>query len=188
MKRRGPLPILAILLTTVLGVSCGGERSSQIAESLLRLDQIEAALDAVDAEVGSGKAVQLFEVNATELVVNVFVATDLDGTPNSDGRPDGVIHFVFSERDGLETAPEAVAATGPTFARSALDFDSASILTAVTTELPASSPEMFVMTAAGTVENPTGVVEYRVLLQSPQGGQLSVLLTNQGEIIGTDAS
>jgi hypothetical protein len=46
---------------------------------------------------------------------------------------------------------------------------------------------MFVITAAGTAEAATGTVQYRLLMQSTQGGQMSVVLTNAGEIVGTDA-
>jgi len=30
-------------------------------------------------------------------------------------------------------------------------------------------------------------VQYRLIMQSSQGGQMSVVLTNSGEIVGTDA-
>jgi hypothetical protein len=46
---------------------------------------------------------------------------------------------------------------------------------------------MFVLTAAGTAEESTGVVQYRLIIQSTQGGQMSIVLTNTGEIVGTDA-
>jgi hypothetical protein len=57
----------------------------------------------------------------------------------------------------------------------------------VLSELPESTPQMFVITAAGTAENSTGTVQYRLLMQSSQGGQMSIVLTNTGEIVGTDA-
>lgn len=164
--------------------SCGKEVAAPDTAGL-RLDQIENALDAVEQKAGTD--VQFFEINATNELVNVFVATDLDGTPNADGLPDAVVHYVFTEKDGLETAPEPVGANGPTFARAALDYEPSSILKKVLSELPESTPQMFVITAAGTAEKSTGTVQYRLLMQSSQGGQMSIVLTSTGEIVGTDA-
>ena len=182
MRRLGSLAALTILL--VGGSSCS-KNSAESTTAGLRLDQIEAALDAVEKVAGTN--VSFFEVNATTDVVNIFVATDLDGEPNADGLPDAVVHYVFTEKDGLETAPEPVGANGPTFIRSAIDYDPKTILSKVLSELPKSTPQMFVLTAAGTAEASTGTVQYRLLMQSTQGGQMSVVLTNTGEIVGTDA-
>lgn len=164
--------------------SCGKDAAAPDTAGL-RLDQIEIALDAVEQKAGAG--LEFFEINATTELVNVFVATDLDGTPNADGLPDAVVHYVWTKKDGLEAAPDPVGANGPTFARAALDFDPSSILKKVLSELPESTPQMFVMTAAGTAEESTGTVQYRLMMQSSQGGQMSIVLTNTGEIVGTDA-
>ena len=182
MRRLG----IVVALSSVLIVlpSCG-KNSAEPNTAGLRLDQIENALDAVEQKAGTDLI--FFEINATTELVNVFVATDLDGSPNADGLPDAVVHYVFTEKDGLETAPEPVGANGPTFARSALDYEPSSILKKALSELPESTPQMFVITAAGTAENSTGTVQYRLLMQSSQGGQMSIVLTNTGEIVGTDA-
>jgi len=55
-------------------------------------------------------------------------------------------------------------------------------------ELPDSTSRLFVISAGGTASTPTGIVEYRVQLNSSQGGEMSVLVTKDGDIIGTDAS
>ena len=177
---------IVVALSSVLIVlsSCGKDAAAPDTAGL-RLDQIEIALDAVEQKAGAG--LEFFEINATTELVNVFVATDLDGTPNADGLPDAVVHYVFTEKDGLEAAPDPVGANGPTFVRAALDFDPSSILKKVLSELPESTPQMFVMTAAGTAEESTGTVQYRLMMQSSQGGQMSIVLTNTGEIVGTDA-
>ena len=94
---------------------------------------------------------------------------------------------MFSEKDGLEVAPDPVGANGATFTREALDFEPTSILNKALSELPDSQPQVFVLTAAGTAEESTGVVQYRLIVQSTQGGQMSIVLTNTGEIVGTDA-
>ena len=177
---------MVVALSSVLVVvsSCG-KNSVAPDTAGLRIDQIETALDAVEQKAGAD--LEFFEINATTELVNVFVATDLDGIPNADGLPDAVVHYVFTEKDGLETAPDPVGANGPTFARTALDYEPSTILRKVLSELPDSQPQVFVLTAAGTAEESTGVVQYRLIVQSTQGGQMSVVLTNRGEIVGTDA-
>lgn len=182
MRRLGTVVALSSVLFVV--ASCGKD-STAPATAGLRLDQIENALNAVEQKTGAD--VDFFEINATTDLVNVFVATDLDGTPNADGLPDAVVHYVFTEKDGLEAAPDPVGAEGPTFVRTAIDFEPSSILTKVLSELPESTPQMFVLTAAGTAEESTGTVQYRLMMQSSQGGQMSIVLTNTGEIVGTDA-
>jgi hypothetical protein len=179
------LNLVVALSGVLLTISSCGKSSSEPETAGLRLDQIEVALDAVEEVAGLN--LNLFEVNATTELVNIFVATDLDGVPNDDGLPDAVKRYVFTEKDGLEIDPELVGANGPTFQRSVLDYDPTSILNKVLAELPNSTPQMFVITAAGTAEASTGTVQYRLLMQSTQGGQMSVVLTNAGEIVGTDA-
>ena len=179
------LNLVVALSGVLLSISSCGKSSSEPEPGGLRLDQSEVALDAVE-EV-AGRNPNLFEVNATTELVNIFVATDLDGAPNDNGLPDAVKRYVFTEKDGLEIDPELVGANGPTFQRSVLDYDPATILDKVLAELPKSTPQMFVITASGTAEAPTGTVQYRLLMQSTQGGQMSIVLTNAGEIVGTDA-
>ena len=183
MLRR--LGIVVALSSGLFVLSSCGKDAAAPDTAGLRLDRIEIALDAVEQKTGAG--LEFFEINATTELVNVFVATDLDGTPNADGLPDAVVHYVFTEKDGLEAAPDPVGANGPTFVRASLDFDPSSILKKVLSELPESTPQMFVMTAAGTAEESTGTVQYRLMMQSSQGGQMSIVLTNTGEIVGTDA-
>ncbi len=177
--------MVVVVASVLVVVSSCGKDSTAPTPAVLRLDQIENALDAVEQKTGGG--LDFFEINATSAVVNVFVATDLDGTPNADGLPDAVVRYVFSEKDGLEVAPDPMAANGATFTRAALDYEPTSILNKALSELPESKPQMFVLTAAGTAEEPTGVVQYRLIVQSTQGGQMSIVLTNTGEIVGTDA-
>ena len=182
MRRLGMVVALSSVLVVVS--SCG-KNSVAPDTAGLRLDQIETALDAIQQK--NGTELSFFEINATTELVNIFVATDLDGIPNADGLPDAVVHYVFTEKDGLETAPDPVGANGSTFARIALDYEPSTILRKVLSELPDSTPQMFVLTAAGTATESTGTVQYRLIMQSSQGGQMSVVLTNSGEIVGTDA-
>ena len=46
---------------------------------------------------------------------------------------------------------------------------------------------MFVITSAGSADVESDRVEYRVTLLSEYGGELSVLVSASGEVIGTDA-
>ena len=105
---------MVVAMSSVLLVvsSCGNDSTAPTTAGL-RLDQLELALDAVEQKAGVG--LEFFEINATSAVVNVFVATDLDGIPNVDGLPDAVVRYVFSEKDGLEVAPDPVGASGATF-------------------------------------------------------------------------
>ncbi len=182
MRRLG---IVVALSSVLVVVSSCGKNSVAPEPGGLRIHQIGTALDALEQKAGAD--LEFFEINATTELVNIFVATDLDGIPNADGLPDAVVHYVFTEKDGLETAPDSVGANGPTFARTALDYEPSTILRKVLSELPDSTPQMFVLTAAGTAAESTGIVQYRLIMQSSQGGQMSVVLTNSGEIVGTDA-
>ena len=168
-------------------VSCGdsGDTSSAAPVNGLRVDLIRAALDEVHAT--GADALGYFEVNATNKVVNLFVATDLDGIPNSDGKPDAVEQFVYLPTGELQGPAEPLGANGPTFAADEVDFDAERVLEKVLTELPTSTPSMFVITSAGSTEVESDRVEYRVTLLSGAGGELSVLVSGSGEVIGTDA-
>ena len=86
MLRR--LVVVVVLSGVLLTISSCGKSSSEPEMAGLRLDQIEVALDAVEEVAGLN--LNLFEVNATTELVNIFVATDLDGVPNDDGLPDAV--------------------------------------------------------------------------------------------------
>jgi len=197
MRRRGVLPLIAttstiasliIGMSLVIISSCGGGGSDdveQAGESALRIDLIDRAL--ADVHALGVDDLGYFEVNATAKVVNVFVAGDLDGTPNADGRPDAVVQYVYLPDQGLQEPNEPVGANGPTFLFDEVDFDADAVLDKVTAELPASTPSMFVITSAGSLEVESDKVEYRVSMLSSKGGELSVVVTADGDIVGTDA-
>lgn len=104
--------------------ACGSEQTT-VKDSSLRLDLIEQAMDAVDAVVGDDQA--YFEINVTDSVVNLFLATDLDGQPNPDGLPDAMVQYVFTPQDGLEDVALPLAANGPTFRAPLLIFNRKSL-------------------------------------------------------------
>ena len=182
-KRLFPLFLVGCLIIVLS--ACGSEQPT-IKESSLRLDLTEQAMDAVDAGVGAAQS--YFEINVTDSVVNLFLASDLDGQPNPDGLPDAMVQYIFTSQDGLEDVAPALAANGPTFTRSAVNFSIEKVLLKVVSALPNSTATMFVIAGVGTASGSTGVADYRVLMNSSQGGEMSVLVTKDGEIIGTDAS
>jgi len=182
-KRLFPLFLVSCLVTVLS--ACGSEQPT-VKESTLRLDLIEQAMDAVDVAVGEDQV--YFEINVTDSVVNLFLATDLDGQPNPDGFPDATEQYIFTPQDGLEVVALPLAANGPTFTRSAVNFSVENVLLKVVSALPNSTARMFVIAGVGTASGSTGVADYRVLMNSSQGGEMSVLVTKDGEIIGTDAS
>lgn len=167
-----------VLLALLAGVSflsasaCGGEDDAA-GTPPLRVDLIDAALDAVENETGGGTT--YFEVNATSLVVNVFVA--VEGT--------SVVQYIY---DGatLNGPTSPVAAEGVTFVRGVLDLRADRVLDDVLAELPDSEPLMFVITGAGTGSAALRT-EYRLLMRSSKGGELAVMVDGDGTIIGTDA-
>jgi hypothetical protein len=155
-----------------LVISCGGDADVREAPEL-RVDLIEAALDAVENETGEGTT--YFEVNATSLVVNVFVA--VEGT--------SVVQYIF-DGESLNGPTAPVAAEGTTFVRGVVDVEVDRVLDDVIAELPDSEPQMFVITGAGT-GGAALRTEYRVLMRSVKGGELAVMVDGDGTIIGTDA-
>lgn len=175
--------LLVGVLAAVLVVACGG--SGDGSTPPLRVDLIDEALAAV-TDTGADE-LGYFEVNATTDLVNLFVATDLDGVPNPDGRPDAVVKYVYLADGGLQEPLEPVGATGPVFRVDEVDFDADDVLSTVVDELPDSTPVMFVITSAGSTEVESDRVEYRVTMLSDRGGELSVVVTDSGEIVGTDA-
>ncbi len=166
---------ITMVLALVLGVTTGacGDDAGDDAAPGLRVDLIDEALDAVEGEIGGQST--YFEVNATALVVNVFVA--VEGTSVSQYIYDGV---------SLNGPTAPVPAEGVTFVRGLLDFDPDRVLDLVLSELPESEPVMFVATGAGTAGAALRA-EYRVLMRSSRGGELAVMVDGTGSIIGTDA-
>ena len=93
-KRLFPFFLVGSLVTVLL--ACRGEQPN-VKDSTLRLDLIALAMDAVDVGVGEDQA--YFEINVTDSVVNLFLATDLDGQPNPDGLPDATVQYIFTTQD-----------------------------------------------------------------------------------------
>lgn len=147
---------------------CGGDDA---ADEPVRpvLDQIAPAMAAVDAEMGGPQ--QYFEVNATPLGVNLFVATE--------GATQSVGYIYVGAELGSPGAAEP--ATGGTFTAGDVTFDPATILDGVTKDLPDSDVVRFAI--AG---DSNGAVQFTVDVQSDEGGTLQVTLAEDGSVVSVD--
>lgn len=140
-------------------------------ESPVAVDQIGPALAAVEAELGGPQ--EYFEVNAADVVVNLFVAgTAADGSST-------VTPYAFSR--GELTAQPATAADGNRFAAAAVQIDPQRVLSCVVGQLPSSMVTAFVVEGG-----PNGVVRYTVVVTSEQGGQLVVEVSGTGQVLSVD--
>lgn len=135
---------------------------------VVKADRIQDAIAAVESERGPGQ--QFFEINATSLLVNLFVADTAAGQ---------VVPYVWV--DGALTHDAGSSAQGNTFAASALDFDPQKVVSCVVAQLPGSSIDAFVIEGG-----PEGAVRYTVITTSAQGGQLVVQVAGDGSVIAVD--
>ncbi len=154
--------LLVIALASVVMSGCG---SSKEALSVSDIDNAVAAVSEV-----LGKAPEFYEINATPTLVNLFAA---DGKGNA-------INFVFEEGK-LAQETSVAPAEGESFSASGMAFNS-KVFSRVQKELPDSILRAFSIIG----DNPTGGVQYRVVLQSDMGGQLAVFVDPTGKILGTD--
>ena len=134
------------------------------------VDEIDAAVAAVEAELGGEQV--YFEINATALLVNLFVA---------DPEARTVTPFAYVGGELSSQAPLPVE-SGSAFPASALAFDPQRVLSCVVAESPASTPEVFFVEA-----NADGAVRYTVLTTNSQGGQLTIEVAGQGLVLAVDA-
>ena len=133
-----------------------------------RVDLIGKAIAALEAQLGAPQ--QYFEINATSQLVNLFVS--LNG---------GKVVKPWVYLDGELSSTEGHDASGFTFAKTALDFDPAKVLSHVQSELPQSKPDAFIIEAGQG-----GIVRYSVTVSSPQGGQLVVVVGPDGTVKSVD--
>jgi hypothetical protein len=154
--------LFVVALATVVMSGCG---SSKEALSVSDIDNAVAAVSKV-----LGKAPEFYEINATPTLVNLFAA---DGKGNA-------INFVFEEGKLVQETSVAPA-EGESFSASGMAFNS-KVFSRVQKELPDSILRAFSIIG----DNPTGGVQYRVVLQSDMGGQLAVFVDPTGKILGTD--
>ena len=168
--------IVAVTVCLALGGCSDDDASTDATASTVAIsdaalpivEQIDDAIAALEAEVGAPQ--EYFEINATPLLVNLFVAAEL-GT--------AVQAWVYL--DGALTSEESQPAQGGTFRRANLDFDSATIFLHVQSELPGAAVESFYILGNGE-----GAVQYGALLTTEQGGAIDVQLSSDGQIISSE--
>lgn len=174
--------VVALVLAVVLAAAaCSDDESTSTTttsalapaecparEPTLRVDLIDEAVAAVETELGGAQ--QYFEINATDLLVNVFVALD-DATR--------VQAFVFLQGELNDQAPQQ--AEGSTFAADEVDIDPQRVTSCVTDELPTSTP-----TAFEIIAGPDGTPSYSLIVDSDVGGQLIVAVDGDGRVLAVD--
>jgi hypothetical protein len=183
-RRQTAAPWLGALVATVFAVAglvggCGDDGGAATTSTVvvadcvarqpvLRVDLVGQAVELVETDMGGPQ--QYFEINATELLVNVFVAVD-NGTK--------VQPFVFlaGELNSSDLQP----AQGNTFVASALDFDPQKVTSCVADELPESSA-----TAFEIIGGDDGAISYSLIVDSPNGGQLVVAVAGDGRVLSVD--
>lgn len=132
------------------------------------LDQIGPAIAALESQLGGPQ--DYFEINATARLVNLFVALNK-----------GAVAQPWLYLDGKLSSTEGQAASGGTFAASAVNFAPDMILSTMLTDLPGVSIESFYIHGDGR-----GNVLYGVLATSAKGGALDVVLGADGSVKSVD--
>lgn len=134
---------------------------------------IEAAIDAVDAERGAAQ--QYFEVTANPQLTNVFVAVE-DAT--------AAVPYVFVDGELQPPAPRLEGASGFTFGAADVDIDESRVLSRVEAEVPGASI-VALSVEGGSVESGSAV-RYVVSAQSDRGGFLDITVSGDGRILAVD--
>ena len=172
--------VLVLVLASCSGSDDGGSSSSpSVAGSLvtsactpgdpvLVIDEIPAAVAAVEAELGGPQ--RYFEINATELLVNLFVAS-----------PDGTKATSYAHAAGQLSSKDAFDAQGNTFEAGALDIDPQLVSSCIAGQLPTSSQNLFIVEGGAG-----GAVRYTILTTSANGGQLLVEVGGDGAVLSVD--
>ena len=159
---------MVALLVAATVAGCGGDDDDTGGDSFVA--DIRPAIEAVEAELGAGQ--QYFEVTASELVTNLFVAVD-------DAR--AAVPYVYLDGELQPPAPKLTGASGFTFSADAVDFDEETVLEPVRDELTDSTIEAFSIEAGAG-----GVVRYVVSTLSPEGGRLDVTVAADGTVLEVD--
>ncbi len=169
-----PALVALVLAVLVVSAACSGGGSSgatTTAPPQLRIDLVPAAVAAVEAARGGPQ--QYTDINAFEGGVNLFVAT-------GDGNE---LPYVY--HDGTLDPPAAPQpATGTPFPTTGVALDAGPrLVKEVATQLEGSIP-----VAIGLVNRSTEGLVWDVTVIGQRGGQLDVLYTPQGVMLGVVAA
>ena len=174
--------LVALVAVALIGAACSGDddggspttASTEGEGQPLRIDAMPAAVEAVETELGGEQ--RYFEVNATPTLVNLFVVTEVDeGTNATSYVYDAVARALTG--DPVDLGP----ATGSSFTWSQVDFDPAKVLGQALGQLPTALPRIFTVIAAGE-----SALQYRVTVESAQGGMLDVVVSGDGAVLSAD--
>jgi hypothetical protein len=181
MRRRGAARAAAVVLMVAVTACSGGDDASPettespfgptacpAAEPPLRVDQIDEAIAAVEAELGGPQ--EYFEINATSLLVNLFVA---------DVETRTVTPYVYVGGE-LSSQEPLDGAQGFTFFAEAVAIDGQRVLSCIARDLPESTLEVFF------VEGADGGVRFSALTSNELGGQLTVEVNGQGLVLAVE--
>lgn len=166
---RTVVAVVASVGMAVGTVACGGDDDGGGSDSDF-VEQIPAAVAAVEAELGEGQ--EFFEVTATPQLTNIFVAVD-DGT--------GAVPYVFVDGELGPPAPTLDVASGFTFDAHAIDFDPATILAEIADAVPDSTIESLSLVGVDG-----GTVRYTASVRSSAGGLLDVTVGPDGAVLEVD--
>jgi len=177
--------------TVVIGVAlimavggCGGSDSSSddtpptiddaravetLAEPPAFVYDVRTAIDAVEAELGSGQ--QFFEVTANAQFTNVFVAVD-DAT--------AAVAYVYVDGALEPPTPKQTGAEGRTFGRDDVDFDPELVVAGVSSDLPELSVDAISVYGDGVGAT------YVLAATSQAGGFLDIVVGPQGQVFSVD--
>ena len=153
----------AATTTTATTLTTTGPTSA--AAEPVRVDLIDDAVAALEAELGGPQ--DYFEINATSALVNLFVRSG----------DEGATAWVFLDGE-LSSEELEGTADGATFRADALDFDPATVLATVTSELPTTRLDVFEV-----LGGPEGTVGYTIVATSAAGGQLLITVAADGSVI-----
>jgi hypothetical protein len=143
---------------------CNASGTEQATVDLPAVAKITEAIDALETKLGGPQ--QYFEVNATAKVVNLFVA--LDGA---------TVAQAWLYADGTLTSKEGQKASGGTFTRAELDFQTDKVFTTIRRQIPQAILESFYVNGDGK-----GHVQYGVLTSAQCGGGLDVVVGPDGAV------
>lgn len=171
--------VLVLVLASCSGGDDGSSSSSPAVDSLvmsactpgdpvLVIDAIPDAVAAVEAELGGPQ--RYFEINATEVLVNLFVASS-----------DSTKATPYAYAAGQLNSEEAFDAQGNTFEASALEIDPQLVSSCIAGQLPASSQDLFIVEGGAG-----GAVRYTILTTSTNGGQLLVEVGGDGAVLSVE--
>ena len=168
MRRSPGRSVLAVAVLVVLVAACGGDDDADRGTDFV--ENIEAAIDAVEAERGPGQ--EFFEVTATPQLTNVFVATD-DAT--------AAIAYVYLDGELQSPAPPLTGVSGFTFVADQIEFDEGAILSRIAEEVPDSTIDS--LSVEGGQD---ATVRYVVSVRSAAGGFLDVTVSPDGAVLEVD--